>query len=160
MEDFAPQAIQIIQAMLAPGLGISAVGLLLLGLTNRYTVIINRMRLLNDERRKYQKALAEGRHLEYAENTRYMSVSSQIKELLIRSRLVRNAILSLQTAIGLFVLASIGIGVGFFSGSQTAHGISLVLFLAGMLSVFLCILFAATEIRRSFRIVMLEVMAD
>ena len=89
-----------------------------------------------------------------------MSVSNQIKELLARSRLVRNAILSLQTSIGLFVLASIGIGVGFFAGSPAAHGISLVLFLTGMLSVFLSILFAATEIRRSFRIVMIEVMSE
>jgi len=160
MENLSPQAIQIIQAMLAPGLGISAVGLLLLGLTSRYAVIINRIRLLNDEKRKYHKALAEGRPLEYAENTRYMSVSNQIKELLARSRLVRNAILSLQTSIGLFVLASIGIGVGFFAGSPAAHGISLVLFLTGMLSVFLSILFAATEIRRSFRIVMIEVMSE
>ena len=41
-------AIQAIQAILAPALGISAVGLLLLGLTNRYSNIVNRIRLLND----------------------------------------------------------------------------------------------------------------
>lgn len=160
MEIFSPQAIEIIQAMLAPGLGISAVGLLLLGFSNRYTAIINRIRLLNDEKRKYHKAIAEGRNLEYAENTRYMSVSEQIKELSVRTRLVRNAILSLQTAIGLFVLASISIGVGFFAQSMSVQGVSLVLFLAGMISVFVSIMFAATEVRRSFRIVMLEVHAE
>ena len=160
MEFFSPQAIQIIQAMLAPGLGISAVALLLLGFSNRYTAIINRIRLLNDEKRKYLKVLAEGKHLEYAENTRYMSVTEQIKELSVRTRLLRNAILSLQTAIGLFVLASISIGAGFFAQSQSIQGGSLVLFLAGMVAVFLSIVFAASEVRRSYRIVMIEVMAE
>jgi len=160
MEIFSPQAIQIIQAMLAPGLGISAVGLLLLGFSNRYTALINRIRLLNDEKRRFLKVLAEGRHLEYAENTRYMSVSQQIKELSSRTGLLRNAILSLETAIALFVLASISIGVGFFADSQKVQGVSLVLFLAGMVSVFISMLFAASEVRRSYRIIMIEVHAE
>jgi hypothetical protein len=160
MEFISPQAIQIIQAMLAPGLGISAVGLLLLGFSNRYTALINRIRLLNDEKRKFLKVLADGRQLEYAENTRYMSVCEQIKELSVRTGLLRNAILSLLTAIGLFVLASISIGIGFFAQSMSAQGVSLVLFLAGMVSVFFSIVFAASEVRRSYRIIMIEVHAE
>ncbi len=77
-----------------------------------------------------------------------------------RTRLLRNAILSLQTAIGLFVLASISIGAGYFARSTTVQGVSLVLFLAGMIAVFVSIMFAATEVRRSFRIVMIEVHAE
>ena len=44
--------VQIIQLMLAPGLMISACGLLLLGMNNKYSLIVNRIRLLNEERRK------------------------------------------------------------------------------------------------------------
>jgi hypothetical protein len=153
-------AIQVIQAMLAPGLGISAVGLLLLGLNNRYSTIINRIRLLNDEKRRYMKALADGKTLEYADNVRYMSVRNQTEGLLMRSRVVRNAILSLQTAITFFVLTSLGIGISLFMSSDTVRDMSLVLFLAAMLALLVGILFAAVEVRRSYRIVLLEVRSD
>ena len=100
----SPTAIEAIQAILAPALGISAVGLLLLGLYNRYSNIINRIRSLNEEQRRYAKLIADDAELSYTDSTRYMSIRSQGKELLVRSRFVRNAILSLQLAIGLFVL--------------------------------------------------------
>ena len=45
-------AVQAIQAILAPAIMVSACGLLLLGLLNRYTVIMARIRALNDERRR------------------------------------------------------------------------------------------------------------
>ena len=160
MDTESPAAIQVIQAMLAPGLGISAVGLLLLGLNSRYSTIINRIRLLNDEKRKYLKVLAEGRSLEYADNARFMSVTKQTKELLLRSRLVRNAILSLQTAIGLFVLTSLGIGVSVFVASEFIRGSSLVVFMGGMSAVLVGIIYAGSEVRRSFRIVLMEVKAE
>ena len=52
-------AIQAIQAILAPALGISAVGLLLLGLSNRYSTIVNRIRLLADEKRRITRQLTD-----------------------------------------------------------------------------------------------------
>jgi hypothetical protein len=48
MQHAPATAIEAIQAILAPALGISAVGLLLLGLYNRYSNIINRIRSLNE----------------------------------------------------------------------------------------------------------------
>ena len=44
--------VQLIQGMLAPGLMISACGLLLLGMNNKYSLVVNRIRLLNEEKRK------------------------------------------------------------------------------------------------------------
>ncbi len=51
----------LIQIMLAPGLMISACGLLLLGMNNKYSLVVNRIRLLNEERRKfiYEKKTVE-----------------------------------------------------------------------------------------------------
>jgi hypothetical protein len=149
-----------IQAMLAPALGISTVGLLLLGLNNRYSIIVNRIRLLNEERRKYLRHLQQHDHLEYADNIRFMSISNQSPELLIRSRLVRNAILSMQTAIALFVLTSVMIGVTLVVAADFMKVIPLVVFVCGMLCVLAGILFAGREIHRSYRIVLLEVKAD
>ncbi len=45
-------AIQIIRAMLAPGVMVSACGLLLLGMNSRYSLIVNRIRLLTQEGRQ------------------------------------------------------------------------------------------------------------
>jgi len=48
----ANNIVEVIQLMLAPGLMISACGLLLLGVNNKYSLVVNRIRLLNDEKRK------------------------------------------------------------------------------------------------------------
>ena len=153
-------AIQAIQAMLAPAVAISAVGLLLLGMSNRYSAIINRIRLLNDEKRKYLKMIADHRELAYTDNVRFMSVRSQTDELMVRSRYVRNGILSMQLAIGMFVLTSVAIGINLFASSDLLRAVPLVIFVAGMIGLVIGIAFAALEVRRSYRIVLIEVKAD
>ena len=75
-------SLAVIQAMLAPGLGISAVGLLLLGMSNRYGAIIARIRALNNEKRGFLKLMAQGKTLEYSDNVRYQSVVRQTDSLL------------------------------------------------------------------------------
>ncbi len=160
MNDIPLNPILAIQGMLAPALGISAVGLLLLGLNNRYSILVNRIRLLNEERRKFLRHLQQHDHLEYAENIRFMSISKQSAELLVRSRLVRNAILSMQTGIALFVLTSVMIGVNMFTTAEFMKAVPLAVFVGAMLSVLTGILFAGREVHRSFRIVLLEVKAD
>lgn len=146
--------------MLAPAVGISAVGLLLLGLNNRYSAIINRMRLLNEEKRRFTRILADGKELAYTDNARFMSVTNQARELLIRSRLARNAILSLQVAVALFVLTSAAIGLNFFATSPFLLSLPLLLFVTGMLVVFLGVAFAGAEVYRSFRVVLVEARAE
>jgi hypothetical protein len=153
-------AIQAIQAILAPALGISAVGLLLLSLSNRYSAIIGRIRLLNDEKRRFSRFISEKGDLQYPDNLRMMSITQQTEELLIRSRYVRNAILSLQAAIGMFVLSSVSIAVNLFVESETIRTIPLLIFIVGMVSVFVGIVFYAMEVYRSFKIILLEVRGD
>lgn len=156
----APTAIEAIQAILAPALGISAVGLLLLGLYNRYSNIINRIRSLNEEHRRFMKLLAEGTELSYTDNIRHMSITGQLKELLVRSRFVRNAILFLQLAIGLFVLTSVMIAANIFLASELLRNLPLLLFIGGMLSLFVGVVWAALEVSRSYMIVLLETKVD
>lgn len=149
-------AIEAIQAILAPALGISAVGLLLLGLYNRYSNIINRIRSLNEERRRYMKLIADDKDLGYTDNIRFISITDQGKELLMRSRFVRNAILCLQLAIGLFVLTSVMIAASLFVASEFVETLSLFFFVTGMLSVILGVFWAGVDVHRSYKIVLLE----
>ncbi len=160
MNDQLVNPIQAIQTLLAPALGISAVGLLLLGLNNRYSIIINRIRLLNEERRRFVRLLQKSEALEYADNHRFMNITRQTQELLVRSRLVRNAILSLQAAIALFVITSVTIGITLFISVEWFSTIAVGIFVLGMVSVLLGILFAGVEVQRSFKIVLMEVKAD
>jgi hypothetical protein len=157
----APTAIQAIQAILAPALGISAVGLLLLGLMNRYSGFVARIRLLNDEKRILTRKLADNKEgLPYTDNVRYMSIKKQTDELLVRSGLIRNSILSLQSSVGLFVLASLAIGLNLFARIEALDISALLIFMAGMVGVLAGIVFAAREVYRSFKIVLIEVRAE
>lgn len=160
MDHESVTAIQAIQAILAPALGISAVGLLLLMLNARYSTIVNRIRLLNDEKRRYHRLITENVDLSYAENSRYISIRNQTEGLFMRSRLVRNAILLLHLGIALFIIASVMIGMNFFFPAQTLYGMTLLTFMAGLLCVLGGTINAGLEIHRSFEIVEIEVKAE
>ncbi len=160
MSESEMTAIQAIQAILAPALGISAVGLLLLSLSNRYSTIINRIRLLNDEKRKFFHHIGENKELAYPDNVRFMSITKQITELLLRSRYIRNAILSMQTAIGMFVLSSVAIAINLFITTKILRAIPLVIFMIGMTGLFVGIIFYSLEIYRSYKIILLEVKGE
>ena len=160
MQEAPVTAIQAIQAILAPALGISAVGLLLLALMNRYSTIVNRIRLLNDEKRRFARHLAEKGDLSFTDNNRCMSIRKQTEELLVRSGLVRNAVLSMQTAVAMFVLSSIAIGLNLFVSSDAFRILPLIVFIIGMTGILVGVVFAGIEVHRSFKIVLLEVKAE
>ncbi len=160
MQESTVTAIQAIQAILAPALGISAVGLLLLGVSNRYSSMVNRIRLLTDEKRDLAKKLVNNNELEYADTMRLESITKQTEELLIRSRFARNGILSLQFAVVSFVLASVGISLNLFFSSAVFQSAPLLVFSIGMISVLIGVLFAAIEVYRSYKIILIEVKAE
>ena len=143
--------IQIIQFMLVPGVMVSACGLLLLGMNNKYSLIINRIRLLKDEERKllHQKALDP-------EGVRAAKIASQIPRLMNRLRLVRDTVISFSIGIGLFILSSLFIGFQFISGARLIQVGIVVSFLAGMACVFVGVIYSAIEIYRGYDIIRIE----
>lgn len=160
MHENTINAIQAIQAMLAPAVGISAVALIMLGFSNRFSSLFNRIRLLNDERRDLAKELVGKGELSYADNTRYMSIVKQNEELLSRSRLVRNSILLMQSAIAFFVLSSIAIGLNPFFDGELFRLAPFLLFILGMLCVLAGIGYAALDVYHSYTIIRIEVKAE
>lgn len=151
--------VEIIQLMLAPGIMISACGLLLLGMNNKYSLVVNRIRLLNEERRKaVQKS--DDNEFQYHENLRLESISMQISKLVYRVGLVRNAVLAYTTAVALFVLTSLSIGVGFLLDITKINSLVTILFLLGMISVLCGVIFAAYETYKGYEIVNFEVKID
>ncbi len=138
--------------MLAPGLMISACGLLLLGINNKYSIIVNRIRLLNEEKRKMKR----GDRLTIEQN-RMDSLILQINKLYNRFKLVRNAAFSYSIAVVLFIIASLFIGLKYLLQSINAGAIALIFFLLGITSVLLGIIFAVVELWKGYKIVHIEV---
>ncbi|MDP2365883.1 MAG: DUF2721 domain-containing protein [Ignavibacteria bacterium] len=152
--------VEIIQLMLAPGLMISACGLLLLGMNNKYSLVVNRIRILNEERRKAIHKTADDKNFNYQESQRLESISMQIASLVYRVKLVRNAVLCYTIAVALFVLTSLFIGLGYLFEITKLNSVITILFLVGMLSVLCGVIFAAYETYKGYEIVNFEVKID
>jgi len=151
--------VQIIQLMLAPGLMISACALLLLGMNNKYSLVVNRIRLLNEERRKALNKPGD-QEFNFQENVRFESISKQLEKLSYRVGLVRNAVLSYTLAVALFVLTSLLIGIGYLLEITRLNSFITILFLLGMVSVLVGVIFAAYETYKGYEIVKFEVDSD
>ena len=145
-----------IQLMLAPAVMISACGLLLLGISNKYSAITNRMRLMSDERRRHFYKIKEGKELDYLETTRLHSVIKQLGELLVSARRVRNVISSYVIGLFLFILTSLIIGLDIFLNVKVTETIALFTFIGGMLSVGNGLVFLLLETLKGFKIIEVE----
>jgi len=149
----AISASELIQTMLAPGLMISACGLLLLGMNNKYSLVVNRIRLLNEERRRIlfdEKSIGEKRKY-------HKSIDAQIEKLSYRVTLIRNAVFSYSLAVGFFIIASLLIGINQLSGGSGLDWIVISIFLIGMIFVFAGIIYAAIETWKGFKIIEIEI---
>lgn len=140
----------LIQIMLAPGLMISACGLLLLGMNNKYSLVVNRIRLLKEERRQsqYKKEIDQHRH---------ESVDLQIRKLFFRIALIRNAVFSYSVAVAFFIIASILIGINKVNEPAGLNMVVIIIFLFGMLFVLAGVIFAAIEVWKGYKIIRIEV---
>lgn len=146
------KAVDFIQAMLAPGIMISACGLLILGMNNKYSLIVNRIRLLDEEIRKM---LTGGNEILPFQQERMKNIRQQLQLFHSRVAFVRNAVVLYSVAVGFFIVTSVLIGVE-MAVVFDLQGLTVILFLAGMLSVLTGIIFAVKEVLRGYRIVKLE----
>lgn len=151
--------IQAIQLILAPGVMISACGLLLLGISNKFTSVLNRIRILTEEKRKIILNATE-RDFHPAENRRIKSITRQVAGLLNRARLIRNSVFCYLCAVGLFVVTSLLIGADYFVPMLLLGYLILGMFLGGMVVVFVGVIFGVFDTMKGFNIVKFEVQVD
>lgn len=155
LELTTPTAQQTIQAILAPALMISACGLLLLGLNNRYTTVVNRIRLLNDEKRR-KLSDPEGIDREYVDALRFESVMRQIPSLLIRANHLRRALIFLWLAVVSCLISSVFLGAGLFISANGAV-LAVWIFMFGLLAAAAGVVFALFDITLAYKVLKLEV---
>lgn len=143
-------ASELIQIMLTPGIMISACGLLLLGMNNKYSLVVNRIRLLKDERRK-------AKHDTQQEKNYHSSVDLQVKKLFFRIALIRNAVFSYSVAVAFFILTSIFIGFNNIGIPDSFNAYVIICFLIGMAFLLAGVIFAAIEVWKGYKIVKIEI---
>ena len=146
----------VIQAMLAPGIMISACGLLLLGMNNKYSLVVSRIRALADEKRKLITPPKHG-NLNMVEENRLKNINTEIELFAFRVVLVKKAVTSYYIAVAFFIFASLLIGLNFVSDLKITYIIALISFLSGMISVVVGVYFAAKEIKKGLEIVKIEI---
>ncbi|MCX8056696.1 MAG: DUF2721 domain-containing protein [Ignavibacteria bacterium] len=152
--------VKMIQFMLAPAVMISACGLLLLGINNRYSSIANRIRLLNDERRRLILKIKDGKELDYLESNRLASLKKQLEQLFCRLGYVKNCVVFYSTGIFLFVLTSFLIGLDLIFDIKSGTVLMMISFISGMISVGIGILFALKEIIKGHKVIEIEIKAE
>lgn len=144
---------QMIVQMVSPAVMISGCGLMLLTLGNKYARVVDRIRSFAAEVRELQ---ARAAMLSPVEAERQSMLKVQIPDLFHRGRLLRNAMLYFYAAVGLFVLCSLAIALVRLG---LPIWVPVVLFCAGMASVFVATITAWRETLLSFRLINLEVPA-
>ena len=138
---------EIISGMLAPGIMISACGLLLLGMNNKYSLVVSRIRMLNQEYRGLKKV----------EEDRKENIELQIPMLSRRIRLIKNTVWFYTSGVALFIMSILSIGLGYIADMPTVTStITLILFIGGIISILIGVLHAANEVRLGYRIVQIE----
>ena len=137
---------QIIVQMVSPAVMVSACGLMLLGLGNKYARVVERIRAFGAEHRALRKLGAAATPVDIE---RMKILGTLFPDLHRRGRLVRNSVVSFYVAIFLFVVCS-------FSIPFTEGMMPLTLFCAGMASVLTGTVFALRETLLSFRLITLE----
>lgn len=150
---------QVIQLILAPAVMINATGLLLLTVSNKYSAILNRIRQLNEEKRRLTRKSGEPGFATH-ENQRMESVIRQIASLQLRASLIRKANVSYFSAIGLFVGVSLLLGIDLVLLAIDLQPLLLGLFLIGMIVDLMGVIYSALDAVMAYRVVRFEVAAD
>lgn len=139
--------VEIIQGMLAPGIMISACGLLLLGMNNKYSLVVNRIRTLN----------LEFRSLETDNDERRTSILKQLPLLIDRMKLIRNAVWLYTIGIAMFIFSIFSIGLYLINeNTMMLTVLSISIFVIALLSVLIGVLYAAKEVLLGYKILKIE----
>lgn len=145
----------IIANVLAPAVMVSYCGLLILGLQNRYSTVVNRLRALNHERFE----LARMPEMPVYEAERFSIISVQIKRFVKRCRMIRNAITCIFSGVIFFLLSATLSLVDALRNIDLADWIILT-FSLGLIATIASMILATIDIYNSFRIVAIEAQAE
>ncbi len=156
----AEMVARIIQTIIAPVVMITTCSIMLGSLLSHYAAISDRLRALARERIDLLRAMSA----DSISRERLGEIDAQLPELLRRHKLMRNATLSIYSAIVIFVVdmfviafATASDNAGLTPSSPILAGSAIiVVFLLGMAALLIGVLLTTWEIRQSHRAVEYE----
>ena len=107
-------AVTVLTAMITPSVLISSCAALILSTSLRLGRVADRVRALSDKLEEISHGESKPEH--YGERLR--TIFAQLNKLTSRARILQRSIIVFYTALGLFVAASITVGIVAVSGSQ------------------------------------------
>lgn len=148
---------QVIEAIIAPAVMISSSGLFFLALNARQSSLLNRIRLLNNERRLLSRELINQGKINLGEDIRFLSLEQQLNHLLRRAWYVRNSTLCDTLAVVFFVLASFAIALHFWVSIPLLEHLPIFLFITGMFLILLGVVGLAIDELIAYSVILVEV---
>ena len=150
-----------IQMILAPVVMVTACAITLGGLQGHYAAINDRLRAMARERLDLLRAagsnVAAGLTADSFTAERLQEIDTQIPDLLHRHKVMRDSVLSIYTAMSIFVACMFVIAWAAAAESTLLANAALIVFLTGTGALLLGVLLAAVEIRTSHRAIEYEV---
>jgi hypothetical protein len=137
---------QIIYDALSPAVAISGSGLIALGMHNRLSNVVTRLRGLNQDYRLRQNTASK-------EN-----LKNQQRLLLMRGRLLRNGLFFTYLSVVCMVLTAIGIALEKLAVVPATWGLTLWLFLGGLCLIVLGLCFECSEVLLLLRALKLDIL--
>lgn len=142
--EFSITSSEILTAMITPAVLISASGTLVLSTSNRLSRVVDRVRVISDQLEPLNSA-SQNSSRATAKQELYLD---QLARLSKRIMLLRSALMSLYTAIGLFVATSVAICI--VTIMQWRYGwITVILSLVGAVTLLFSSLLLVAEARQA-----------
>lgn len=148
-----PNSVQLINSMLVPGVMIVAASILLLSSNSKYSSIVNRIRLLHDERVGI---------CDQSENNKQIfnqvdKVELQISHLIHRISMVRITIVSFSAAVLFFTVSAVLMGIRSNFDINGYFWLTLSFFFGGLIAIINGVVFSVIEVFKGYRIVGIEI---
>ncbi len=148
-----PNSAQLIHSMLVPGILIVAASILLFSTNSRYSMIVDRIRLLKSERGKDQGSIPP----QTGERNDRDKIDLQISHLIHRISMVRITIVSYSSAVLFFAVSCVLISVKSNFEVNGYFWVTIGFFFAGLLSIINGVIFSVIEVFKAHRIVHIEI---
>ncbi len=142
--------VRTINLILAPVVMITSCVLFLNGLLARYETVSSRMRSMHRERLELlQTTDTSTQHTESLRTQRIGEIETQLPSMLLRHKMIRNAVLTINAAILIFIASMFIIAAATITNSPTAAIVALCSFLTGTGALLIGVMITAAELYRS-----------
>ena len=148
-----PTSAQMVQSMLVPGILIIASAILLFSTNSRYTMVVERIRMLKEERASLRNHEGKGKYA----SKMLDRIEIQLSHLIIRISLVRITIASYSAAVLFFVVSCVLLGAKSNVEITNYYWVTIAFIFGGLLGIINGVVFSVIEVFKAYRIIRIEI---